>query len=67
MAYKIKEEQILYNAKGKRTHVLLPYKRFEKLIAHLEDLEDLKSIEEVRSEPDIPLEEVKKKILKRKR
>jgi len=67
VSLKIKEAQVLYDAKGNKTHVLLPYKRFEKLIEHLEDLEDLKSIEEVRSEPDIPFEEVKKKILKRKR
>jgi hypothetical protein len=67
MNLKIKEAQVLYDAKGRKTHVLLPYKKYQEVIEMLEDMEDIKSIEEVRSEPDIPFEEVKKKILKKKR
>jgi len=66
MAYKIKEEQILYNAKGERTHVLLPYKRYESLIEQIEDLEDVKAAKEVEHEEDIPWEEAKKKLAKKR-
>jgi hypothetical protein len=67
MGFKVKENEILYDAKGRKSHILLSYKRYESLIEQIEDLEDLKAINEVRSEPDIPFEEVKKKILKKKR
>lgn len=67
MNLKIKEAQVFYDAKGNKTHVLLPYKKYQLFLEMLEDMEDIKSIEEVRSEPDIPFEEVKKKFLKRKR
>jgi hypothetical protein len=65
MNLKIKEAQVLYDAKGRKTHVLLPYKRYEKLIEHIEDLEDIKAAKEVEHEEDIPWEEVKKKLDKK--
>jgi hypothetical protein len=67
MPYRVKEEQVLYNAKGKKTHVLIPFKRYEKLMEYLEDLEDLQAMKEVENEPDIPWEEVKKRLSKKKR
>jgi uncharacterized protein YxeA len=62
MPYRIREEQVLYNARGKKTHVLIPFKRYEKLMEYLEDLEDLQAMKEVENEPDIPWEEVKKSL-----
>ncbi|MDP2210050.1 MAG: hypothetical protein Q8K98_14940 [Bacteroidota bacterium] len=67
MNLKIKEAQVLYDAKGNKTHVLLPYKRYEKLIELIEDLDDIQAIKEVEHEGDIPWEEVKKKLDKKKR
>jgi PHD/YefM family antitoxin component YafN of YafNO toxin-antitoxin module len=67
MPYRVKEEQVLYNARGKKTHVLIPFKRYEKLMEYLEDLEDLQAMKEVANEPDIPWEEVKRKLSKKKR
>lgn len=67
MAFKIKEEQILYNAKGKRTHVLLPIKTYEKLLESIEDAEDIRAIREVEHEKTIPWEEAKKRLSKKRR
>lgn len=66
MNLKIKEAQVLYDAKGNKTHVLLPYKKYEKLIEHIEDLEDIEAAKEVEHEEDIPWEEVKKRFTKKK-
>ena len=66
MANLIKEAQVLYDAKGKKTHVLLPFKSYEKLIEYLEDLDDVKAIREVEKEIPIPWEAAKK-ILSKKR
>jgi hypothetical protein len=67
MPYRVKEEQVLYDTRGKKTHVLIPFKRYEKLMEYLEDLEDLQAMKEVENEPDIPWEEVKKRLSKKKR
>ena len=67
MAFKIKEEQILYNAKGKRTHVLLSIKTYEKLLESIEDAEDIRAIREVEHEKTIPWEEAKKRLSKKRR
>jgi len=67
MPYKVKEEQVLYDARGKKTHVLMPFKRYEKLMEYLEDLDDLHAMKEVEDEPDIPWEEVKRRLSKKKR
>jgi|GEM_PF-1525331 hypothetical protein len=63
----VKEEQVLYNAKGKKTHVLLPFAMYSKLVEQLEDAMDLLSMKEVEHEPDISFEEVKKKLARKKR
>jgi hypothetical protein len=67
MPYKAKEAQVLYDARGKKTHVLIPFKRYEKLMEYLEDFEDLQAMKEVEDEPDIPWEEAKKRLSKKKR
>lgn len=66
MSLKIKETQVLYDAKGKKTHVILPIASYKRLRSLLEDLEDIKAAKEVEHEEDIPWEEVKKKFLKKK-
>ena len=64
----IKEAQVLYNAKGRKTHVLLPYKTYAELIEQLEDAEDLRAMNEAESdEPNIPWKEFRKKISKKGR
>ena len=49
------QEQFVIDAKGKKTGVILPVKRYEKL---LEDLHDLAVIAERREEKPISLEEM---------
>ena len=63
----IKEAQVLYDAKGKKTHVLLPFKSYQKIIEYLDDLDDLKAIKEVEKEVSIPWEEAKKILSKRRK
>lgn len=67
MANVIKEAKVLYDAKGRKTHVLLPFKSYQKLLEYLEDLEDIQAMKEVENEPDIPWEEVKRRLAKKKR
>jgi hypothetical protein len=67
MNLKIKEAQVLYDAKGRKTHVLLPYKKYQEVVEMLEDMEDLVLMKEVEKEKSIPWNEVKKKLDKKKR
>ncbi len=62
MALKVKEQQVLYDAKGRKTHVLIPYKAYEELLQRLEDIEDLKAMREVENERSEPWEKVKRKL-----
>lgn len=66
MPYMVKEAQVLYDAKGRKTHVLLPFKTCERLLEYLEDFEDIQSMKEVEHEKPIPWEQAKK-ILERNR
>ena len=54
MIYQVKEAQVLYDAKGRKTHVVLPFKTYEKLLEYLEDFEDLQAMKEVEHEKPIP-------------
>ncbi len=63
----VKEAQVLYNVRGKKTHVLLPYKKYEKILELLEDSLDLKAMDEVENEKTIPWEEAKRLLKKRSR
>ena len=67
MSYKVKEAQVLYDARGRRTHVLLPFKTYEKLLEFLEDFGDLQAMKEVEHEKPIPWEEAKKILAKRRK
>jgi PHD/YefM family antitoxin component YafN of YafNO toxin-antitoxin module len=53
------EEQFVVDAKGKKTGVILPLKRYQKL---MEDLHDLAVVAERRSEEPITLEEMKRRL-----
>ena len=53
------QEQYVVDAKGKRTGVILPLKRYQQL---LEDLHDLAVIAERRDEEPITLEEMRQRL-----
>ena len=55
------QEQFVIDAKGKKTGVILPLRRYQKL---MEDLHDLAIVAERRSEEPIPLEEMKRRLRK---
>ncbi len=55
--------QYVYNNKGEQTSVILPISEYEQLI---EDLGDLRSIEERRGAKPISLNEVEQRRLKKK-
>ena len=60
---KIKEAKVLYDASGKKAHVMLPIKVYQKLLEVIEDAQDIRAMKEATSsEPNIPWEEVKKRI-----
>lgn len=67
MAFKVKEEQILYDTKGRKTHIVLPMKTYKKLLEYLEDFEDIQAMKEVEHEKAIPWEEAKKILAKRRK
>lgn len=47
--------QFLVDANGQRTAVVLPLQDFRSLVERLEELEDLRLIEERKGEPTIPI------------
>lgn len=55
------QEQFVVDAKGKTTGVILPLKRYRKL---MEDLHDLAVIAEGRAEQSISFEEMKRRLKK---
>ena len=67
MANIMKEAQVLYDSKGKKTHVLLPFKSYQKWLEYLEDFEDIRAMKEVEHEKPIPWEEAKKILAKRRK
>ena len=54
-------EQFVVDARGKKTSVILPLKRYQKL---MEDLHDLAVVAERRTEEPISLEEMKRRLKK---
>lgn len=54
-----RKEQYLVDAKGNKTSVVLPLKRFEQL---MEDLHDLAIVAERREEEPVSFEEMKRRI-----
>ncbi|MEK6756924.1 MAG: hypothetical protein AABZ02_12295 [Bacteroidota bacterium] len=59
-----KEAQILYDARGKKTHVVLPIKRCEEMLERLEDAGDIKAIRAVLHERTIPWRAARNKLRK---
>jgi len=55
------EGQFVENAKGKKTGIILPLKRYQKL---MEDLHDLEVVAERRSEEPVAFEEMKRRLKK---
>ncbi len=55
------QEQFIVDAKGKKTGVILPLKRYQKL---MEDLHDLAVVAERRAEAPISLDEMKRRLKK---
>ncbi|MCC7352858.1 MAG: type II toxin-antitoxin system Phd/YefM family antitoxin [Anaerolineae bacterium] len=53
------EDRYVIDARGKKTAVILPVKRYERL---LEDLHDLAVVAERRDEEPISLEEMKRRL-----
>ena len=59
----VNEAIVLYSAKGRKTHVVLPYERYAELLERLEDAKDLQAMNEAESdEQSIPLKEFRKKV-----
>ncbi len=50
----VKEARVLYDVRGKKTHVVLPVKMYEEILERLEDAEDIKAIKAVMHEKTIP-------------
>ena len=63
----IKESQVLYDARGNKSHVILPYKRYEKLLELFEDAIDIKVMREVEHEKPISWKTAKRKLYKQPR
>ena len=57
----VSREKFIVDEKGKKTAVILPLRRYRKM---LEDLHDLAVAAERRSEESIPLEEMKRRLKK---
>jgi hypothetical protein len=62
---RIKEEQTLYDAHGKRTHVVLPVRRYEELLKRLEDADDLGSMIKVEGKKNIAWRAAGKRLRKK--
>jgi len=57
----VSQEHYIVDDKGKKTGVIIPLKRFERL---MEDLHDLAVVAERRDEKPISLKEMKKRLMK---
>lgn len=66
MAIVIKEARVLHNVEGGKTHLLLPLKKYEKLLGHLEYMLNLLAITESEHETDIPREERNHKFMEKR-
>jgi hypothetical protein len=62
----VKEGQILYDARGKKTHIVLPIKTYEEMLESLEDAEDIRAIRAVLHERTIPWAEIKTQLQKKR-
>ena len=65
MATRVKEGQILYDARGRKTHVVLPFRRYEEILRRLEDADDVKAMRQVEHEKGISWKAAKSKLRKK--
>ncbi len=65
MATPVKEPQVLYDARGRKSYILMPYNRYKKMLEFLEEAIDLKATKKVKLEKTLPWKEVKRKLNKR--
>jgi hypothetical protein len=63
----IKEAEVLYDARGKKKKVILPYKTYEEMKALIDDAYDNAMIDEVVDRPTAPYRDVRRKLFPRKR
>jgi hypothetical protein len=61
----VREAEIVYDSKGRKKSVILPYKAYKQAMSHIEDIDDLQAMKEVEHEKPIPWEEAKKRLMKR--
>jgi len=61
-----KKELYLVDSKGNKKAVVLDMKDYKKLLAHLEDLEDVKHVKEHMAEETVPYDIVRKRLLRKK-
>jgi hypothetical protein len=57
----VSREKFIVDEQGKKTAVILPLRRYRKM---LEDLNDLAVVAERRSEASVPLEEMRRRLKK---
>ncbi|HEX4045353.1 MAG TPA: hypothetical protein VHZ76_06795 [Gammaproteobacteria bacterium] len=48
-------EQYIVNEKGKKTAAILPYREWKKVVAILEEYEDIRAYDKVKSKPSNPV------------
>jgi hypothetical protein len=63
----VSEAEIVYDSKGRKRSVILPYRAYREAMAYLEDLDDLQAMKEVEHEKPIPWEEAKRILAKRRK
>ncbi len=63
----VREAEIVYDSKGRKKSVILPYKAYREAMTYLEDLDDLQAMKEVEHEKPIPWEEAKRILAKRRK
>lgn len=61
----IKDVQILYDAKGKRSHVLMPIERYEEILRSIEDAEDRAAVRATAHDKTQAWADVKKRLKKK--
>lgn len=67
MTNRVKEEQVLYDAHGRKTHVILSIERYKQLLNQLEDRADVKAMKLAEGEKSIPWTKAKRELLKKVR
>jgi hypothetical protein len=65
MAMRAKEGQILNDARGRKTHVVLPFRKHEEIFRCLEDADDVKAMRQVEHEKGISWKAAKNKLRKK--